>query len=491
MQLNIQLIENSPVPLYQQLSTAVLNALEAGSLAPGQLVPSTYTLCRQYDVSRATAVRCYEQLKQQGILVAARGGRTRINPAWSHSCHQSMDFAPCEPDPESDADSNAQPDEPWQAPGFDSAKFPHRLWQRLQARTMVSHTVQTKLDTETDSFGYVPLRKALAALLFRNRGIICDYRQLVVFQSRQQALACLADTLVEAGEVVALNTLGYETAERAYRAKGADIYKTHITDERSVMPMLSALKPASLLHLTPCNQLPFAIEFSDSARQQLVTWLHEHTAYLIEDESHGVFHCGKGQAPALFTQCSSHKSLYLASLAPLLSPLSELSFVVIPTALSDRIRQAMQGAYAQPTLLEHRVLAQFLDAGQYDLLFQRTRSEISKSRHSMITALLRCFGTSVRILGGVTSAFMPAHLRTALSPEEIQAAAQEAGLHAFHLEEMERAIEGSIWLIRYPNERLQVETMVDVFHKRVTQRATPEPNRVSIAPYNRAAAQLL
>ncbi len=71
---------HSDAPLYKQLEESFIAEIVAGRLKPGDSVPSTYSLSKQFGISRVTAVRCYEELKGRGFLTARRGGSTIVNP---------------------------------------------------------------------------------------------------------------------------------------------------------------------------------------------------------------------------------------------------------------------------------------------------------------------------------------------------------------------------------------------------------------------------
>jgi hypothetical protein len=71
--LDIHLQANSPVPLYQQLYMHLQQSIEQGTLAIGTQLPSERRLAAEYGVSRLTARRAFQRLKQEGYVVAQQG----------------------------------------------------------------------------------------------------------------------------------------------------------------------------------------------------------------------------------------------------------------------------------------------------------------------------------------------------------------------------------------------------------------------------------
>lgn len=62
---------DSPEPLHEQLAAALREQVASGELT-GR-VPSILTLAQQYEVSHRTAARALTTLRDEGLIVAARG----------------------------------------------------------------------------------------------------------------------------------------------------------------------------------------------------------------------------------------------------------------------------------------------------------------------------------------------------------------------------------------------------------------------------------
>jgi GntR family transcriptional regulator len=65
-------------PLYQRLSTALLDAMSVGSIAGGQTLPSERRLSAELRISRVTVRRALELLAREGRLQRQQGAHTRV-----------------------------------------------------------------------------------------------------------------------------------------------------------------------------------------------------------------------------------------------------------------------------------------------------------------------------------------------------------------------------------------------------------------------------
>ncbi len=71
-------IQQTPAPLYSQIMTHLLRAMEEGRLKPGDRVPSERELSQQFGVSRMTARQALVELQRQGCLLRVQGKGTFV-----------------------------------------------------------------------------------------------------------------------------------------------------------------------------------------------------------------------------------------------------------------------------------------------------------------------------------------------------------------------------------------------------------------------------
>ncbi len=70
---------DSPVPIYHQLKTLILDQIASGLWRPGDQIPSESELCRLYGISRAPVRQALKELEYEGVLIRRSGSGTFVN----------------------------------------------------------------------------------------------------------------------------------------------------------------------------------------------------------------------------------------------------------------------------------------------------------------------------------------------------------------------------------------------------------------------------
>ena len=73
---------NSPIPLYHQLKTDLLDRIRAGEFLPGERIPTEHELCRAYRVSRTTARQAMTDLADEDVILRAPRRGSIVAPGW-------------------------------------------------------------------------------------------------------------------------------------------------------------------------------------------------------------------------------------------------------------------------------------------------------------------------------------------------------------------------------------------------------------------------
>lgn len=76
----LNISDDTGIPLYQRIVTAVCEEITSGRLAPGQKLPPRTALAKSLGISPVTVSRSYELLQQRGIIRQKRGSGTYVQP---------------------------------------------------------------------------------------------------------------------------------------------------------------------------------------------------------------------------------------------------------------------------------------------------------------------------------------------------------------------------------------------------------------------------
>ena len=77
--MRLKLLQNSGIPIYQQIAEQLRADILAGKLKEGEYLPSIRGLARDLRISVITTMKAYEQLEAEGLVTAAQGKGFYVN----------------------------------------------------------------------------------------------------------------------------------------------------------------------------------------------------------------------------------------------------------------------------------------------------------------------------------------------------------------------------------------------------------------------------
>ena len=75
----MKLMQNSGVPIYQQIADSFKTDILAGGYGQGEFLPSIRGLAKDLKISVITTMKAYEQLADEGLITAAQGKGFYVN----------------------------------------------------------------------------------------------------------------------------------------------------------------------------------------------------------------------------------------------------------------------------------------------------------------------------------------------------------------------------------------------------------------------------
>ena len=75
----MKILQNSGVPIYQQISEQLKSDILAGRLKQGEYLPSIRSLAKDLKISVITTMKAYELLASEGLVTAAQGKGYYVN----------------------------------------------------------------------------------------------------------------------------------------------------------------------------------------------------------------------------------------------------------------------------------------------------------------------------------------------------------------------------------------------------------------------------
>ncbi|MBE5925033.1 MAG: GntR family transcriptional regulator [Lachnospiraceae bacterium] len=75
----MKLLQNSGVPIYQQIADAFREEIMSGKRKSGEYLPSIRGLAKELRISVITTIKAYEELEREGLVTAVQGKGYYVN----------------------------------------------------------------------------------------------------------------------------------------------------------------------------------------------------------------------------------------------------------------------------------------------------------------------------------------------------------------------------------------------------------------------------
>ena len=376
---------------------ALRNALVEGVFASGDRLPSTRAAAADYEVSRGLMEEVFAQLTDEGFLDRRVGRGTFVSSRLAGLPSTPTATAPIRHSSRGPSRrglalaANAACREPERPVPFnagiaDTSAFPWKIWCRLQARA--TRELGAAGLSFADPRGLPDLRAAIAHHLAQFRGIRCTPRQVIIFNSAQQALNAIAALLLNRGDEIWLEDPGYPGARAAFELAGGRTISVPVDEDGlSVDAGVKRSPRARLAYVTPPHQYPTGVTLSLERRIQLLQWAMRNDSWIIEDDYDGDFRYSGQPLAALYSLDSAERVLYLSTLNKSMFVYLRLAYMVVPEELVEpvaNIRSQMDGF--SPPLMQ-MTTSLFMEEGYFSSHLRRMRSVYGAKRKTLIAGL--------------------------------------------------------------------------------------------------------
>lgn len=380
--------------LYNQLRNMILN----GQLRCQDRIPSSRDLANELAISRIIITNVYEQLIDEGYLTAISGSGTFVSkmiPDKLLMTPQKKSFVTNKLKSKinfSDEDTIKKPGNristtPFQIglPSLDS--FPYKIWHKCTNHILKEFkTIHLGYD---DTFGYWPLRKAIASYLRVSRAVKCEAEQVIIVTGSQQGLNLICMALLNENSSVWMEDPGFYGFKSALQIIGAtpnpvpvlkfgvDINYAHKT-----------YGPGDLLYITPSYQFPLGNILSFENRKKLLDYAGKHSMWIVEDDYDSEFRYVGNPLSSLQGLDSYNKVIYSGTFSKVLFPGLRLAYLVLPKEeIVSTFREIKEVIDRQPPILEQAVLTKFIDDGHFLRHIRKMRLLYAQRQQFLIEAL--------------------------------------------------------------------------------------------------------
>ena len=411
------------VPLTDQITGQLREAIRRGRVGAGERLPSTRGLAATLAVSRTVVTNAYAQLFAEGWLegrhgsgsyaaagaaagpVSARLPAGGLAPAPTALAGPAMTTpapdgpTPVRPAPDGPAAVRPAPDGPaadGSAPARErrmidlrpgipwSVGISDAAWRRAWRR---AGTVPPSAAPEPDPRGSPALRQVLAGYLRRMRAVSFQQRQVMITRGVANSLDMLFAALLRPGERVGIEEPGYPVARDIALARGLRPVPCPVDEHGLVVDRLP--DGLRLVYTTPAHQYPLGGRLPVPRRRALLDWAARTGAFIVEDDYDSEFRYDVAPLPSLYGLGPQGPAVvaYLGTTAKTLTPELTVGWLVAHEDVVDAVGQTRQRLGDRTPMAAQHAVAALIADGEIERHIRRMRLEYGRRRAAIVSAL--------------------------------------------------------------------------------------------------------
>lgn len=273
--------------------------------------------------------------------------------------------------------------------------------------------------------GYPPLRELLAA----EHGASPD--EVLVTNGSLQGFVFLLETLLEPGDLVAVEAPTYDRALLQLRLHGMDVLPVPVEDDGLDVDAFRAACAAGrvprLLYTIPNFQNPSGATLSGEKRRALVDACEEYGVLVLEDDPYGRLRFEGEPLPGLAELAAPGRVIFTSSFSKTVAPGLRVGYMVSPAEIAGRLAAAASRTYISPALLAEAAVHRLVADGHLPGNVARVTALMRERRDAMLQGL-RHLPEGTRCVPPAGGFFCWLTLPEGLSADALFGEAEQAGV---------------------------------------------------------------
>lgn len=244
--------------------------------------------------------------------------------------------------------------------------------------------------------GTVGLKHVVCGLM-RDIGVRCSTDQVFLTSGAQQALALIAKTFLDPGDIVITEGPTYLTALSAFNAYEPEIVAIPFDDDGMRMDLLEeALERIGkgnprlkFIYTIPNFQNPGGVTMSDARRKRLIELVQEYKVMLVEDDPYGRLRYEGGHQVPL--KAMDSRVVYLGTISKTMAPGLRVGWIVAPHHVLAKINLVKQGTDLCCSSFDQAVVEHYFTDTNWQKVLQGFIQVYGERRQAMLDALEEFF----------------------------------------------------------------------------------------------------
>ncbi len=384
--------------LQAQIRQAIVAAILDRQIAASMPLPSCRVLADKLGVARGTVVLAFQQLVDQGFLIARERRGHFVNPevlttparpsAKSAHDKDSVDWKALRKVTASDMPDPAKQENwikssyPFVYGQFDPGLFPTAEWRECNRMALAVLEIRNWAADVVDRDDPLLIEQIQARLLPR-QGIFANPDEIIVTLGAQNALYMLATLLMAKGTRVAMEDPGYPDARSIFRLAGAEVVPVPVDGAGIIADAVP--RDAEFVFVTPNHHCPTMVALADDRRRRLMEDAQRHGRIIIEDGYDSQL-LDSAPRQALKGTDGGDRVVYVGSMSKTLAPGLRLGYIVADAALISELRALRRFMLRHPPANNQRAVALFLSLGHHEALVRRLSTAFDERRRRLVQA---------------------------------------------------------------------------------------------------------
>lgn len=397
----INLDKNASVPVYIQITNAIIQNIQAGILQTNTQLPGTRQLAGLLAVHRKTVIAAYDELlsqnwvetfPQKGTFIATKLPTIRptaltertLKEEWSTKLKERLNnnssiYLP-QPIQHKLAFNDGLPD---------VRLAPREEWARLQA-----HYIRY---ADPMSVGYtapqgdIRFRTLFAKYLNETRGIQATASHIITTRGSQMGIYLAGITILQKGDTAIIGELSYRAANLTFAQLGAELVTIPVDDNGLQVDAIEAIcqhKKVKMVYVTSHHYHPTTVTLKPERRLKLLALAEKYQFFIIEDDYDYDYHYANTPILPLASADRYGWVIYVGSFSKQIAPTFRVGYVAAHEAIIKAMTKLRRIIDRQnDTILEY-CLADMLEKG--DLKRYTTKAlKVYRERRDFTCQLLK------------------------------------------------------------------------------------------------------
>lgn len=371
----------------KQLQNQIRDAIITGRLVAGDRLPPTRKLALELEIARNSVIEAYEQLIAEGYLESSTGSGTFISDIGNTSAthYNTSTYTDFQEDIQEDVIS-------FNAGSPDESSFPKNLWAKVIKKAVIE---------DSSSYSYAGtelLRKEICSYVYRSKGIVCDYKQIVIVNGASGGLDIIAKAFLNQGNHIAIEDPCIDFVNELFKNHNYQIHPVPVDSQGIITEKLYELDKVNLIYTVPSHQFPIGGVLPAKRRLLLLSYAVEKNAYVIEDDYDSEFRY-KGEALQALRNLNPERVIYVGSFSKIFSPDIRLGYLILPFQLCPLITEQMKRSNLWTNTAIQLAMAELLSQKYMDRHTYRMKKIYEEKRLYLMKKLYEEFGDRISISG--------------------------------------------------------------------------------------------